>query len=93
MSKILDIILSIIGWCFIAILLIGLYHWIRRSIRQSILFKLGRNPYRRVCKKCGSCQTMYSSNIEGLEEVSWWEEVYPIGDNPNCECHSYAEYH
>lgn len=55
------------------------------------LFKQGRNPYHRICKKCGCNQELYSWNIEDVNE-SWWEDVNPIGDDPNCKCHKYSDY-
>jgi hypothetical protein len=57
------------------------------------LFKRGHNPYSRICKTCGAHQTQYQSNIEGMEDHVWWEEVYPLGNNPKCPCHKFAEYH
>lgn len=66
--------------------LIGVIFW----LREVSLFKATDNPYKRECKKCGAHQDMYQSNVEGLEHKTWWEEVYPIGNNPNCECHKYA---
>jgi len=62
-------------------------------IKEKLLFKKGHTPYSRICKKCNSHQIMYSSNIEGEENIHWWQEVYPIGNNEKCKCHSYAEYH
>lgn len=67
---------------------------IKHVVAKWLLFKKDPrgNPYRRYCKKCGACQIMYQSNIEGWEDDIWWEEVYPIGDNPKCKCHDYSEY-
>ncbi len=64
-----------------------------RGIIEACTFKKGRNPYNRICKKCGSHQDMYQSNIEGNENHIWWEEVYPIGNDENCKCHKYAQYY
>lgn len=72
-------------------LLIGIYLFYRK-INEWRLFKQGRNPYKRICRKCGAHQDLYQSNIEGCEHAMWWEEVYPIGNNPKCKCHSYASY-
>lgn len=49
-------------------------------------FQYGRNPFRRVCKKCGAHQNV----MEYYGNRKQWEEVYPLGNNENCECHSYA---
>jgi len=64
-----------------------------RQIKIMLLFKQGHNPFNRICKKCGSHQVQYQSNIEGQSHVTWWQEVYPIGNNEKCQCHKYAEYH
>ena len=77
---------------FFGFITLGGLYGIYRAIRQAILFKAGHNPYARICKKCGSHQNMYRSNIEGMESDVWWEEVYPIGNNPKCECHKYSQY-
>lgn len=82
------IVLAIFGVFF---LLVGCY-MVYRSIMIAIIFKRGHNPYNRICKRCGAHQDMYQSNIEGNESDFWWEEVYPIGNNPNCKCHKYASY-
>ena len=64
-----------------------------RLVISLFLFRFDKyNPYRRYCKKCNSHQVMYSSNIEGQENDHWWEEVYPIGNNEKCKCHSFSEY-
>lgn len=60
-------------------------------VRENMQFKHGRNPFSRICKDCGAHQDQYRSNIEGCEHQTWWVEVYPIGNNPECKCHSYAE--
>lgn len=58
-----------------------------------VIFKYDpTNPYRRHCKKCNAHQIMYSSNIEGHASDIWWQEVYPIGNNEKCICHSYSDY-
>ncbi len=63
-----------------------------KYILTKLQFKKGHNPFCRICKKCGAYQNMYESNVEGCD-LTWWEEVYPIGNDPNCKCHSYAEHH
>lgn len=55
-----------------------------------VLFRKGNNPYQRICRKCGAHQHMYQSNVKGREHVTWWAEVYPVGDNEDCACHKYA---
>ena len=82
---------------FIVILIItfffgGFIYLSRKTLLVHTLFRWGKNPFRRYCKKCGACQVMYGSNIQGCEHDTWWEEVYPIGDNPDCKCHKYATY-
>lgn len=71
---------------FLFLLIIGYqsYHF----IKQIRIFKRGRNPYHRICKKCGAHQVYYTSIYT---RYSWWGEIYPIGNNENCECHKYAE--
>jgi hypothetical protein len=65
-----------------------------RQIRITMLFKNGHNPYVRICRKCGATQNQYQTNYENdIDPLIWWEEVYPIGNDENCPCHKYAEYH
>jgi hypothetical protein len=49
-------------------------------------FKEGRNPYERICKKCGCHQELHEGYVYEWNCI-WWEDVPPFGDNPNCECH------
>lgn len=81
-------IIAIIGLAFIALLCLLVMYF---KIREWMLFKEGHNPFARICKKCGAHQNQYRSNIEGHENQTWWASVYPIGDDPDCRCHSYAE--
>ena len=53
----------------------------------SMRYKPGRNKYHRVCKKCGAHQVVFASFLG-----TWWEEVHPVGDDPDCRCHADAEY-
>jgi hypothetical protein len=64
--------------------------WDKRK-ENKLFYTDKNNPFRRKCKKCGSAQSMYKSNIEGCNDV-WWEEIYPIGNNPKCQCHKYSDY-
>jgi hypothetical protein len=57
-------------------------------LNNTRLFKQGRNPYHRICKKCGAHQDLFCDGYK----AEWWEEVYPIGNNPDCDCHKQAEY-
>lgn len=59
-------------------------------ILECSIFQYERNPYRRTCKKCGAQQDL--TEFVG-SRMMWWEESYPIGNDPSCKCHSYAEYH
>lgn len=90
LSKIFLILLIV----FIGIMVLASIYFIIRQIRIMFLFTVDKyNPYNRKCTKCGAHQVMYQSNIEGMEHWTWWEEVYPIGNNEKCKCHKYAEYH
>lgn len=60
------------------------------GFKEIFLFKIGHNPYKRICKKCGAVQDNYRSNVEGDDSV-WWEVVY-AGNDENCDCHRHAEY-
>lgn len=62
------------------------------KLKEFIIFMPGHNPYHRICKKCGAHQIQMQLNVTP-PAPTWWEEVYPIGNNPACECHKYAEYH
>lgn len=82
------------AYIFFSILALALGYGIYCAIMVAILFKKDEygNPYRRTCKRCGQMQIMYSSNIEG-DDSRWWEEVYPMGNNPKCKCKHFASYH
>jgi hypothetical protein len=67
-------------WCF------GVIYLIRKSIINMLRYKRGRNPYHRICRKCGAHQVVYESCFG-----TWWDEVYPIGNDPNCKCHKDTE--
>lgn len=79
--------------CIVIVLLIGYgLNRVNDYIEGNHLFKYDdTNPYRRKCKKCGAQQDLhhYSWN----PRATWWEEMYPIGNDPNCECHKYADNH
>lgn len=75
----------------VSLALIGTLHAVIMNTIENLQFKRGRNPYSRICKECGAQQDLYQSNIEGWKKRTWWVEMYPIGNNPNCKCHSYAE--
>lgn len=83
----------IISYAFLAFIFLATVWAAIRQIKIMGLFKQGHNPFNRICKKCGAHQSQYQSNIEGCEHNTWWEEVYPIGNDENCQCHKYAEYH
>lgn len=83
---------DIVVLSFFALIVLGGVLAIFLKTKESLLFRGGRNPYHRICKKCGSHQNMYKSNIEG-NNSTWWEDVYPIGNDENCKCHSYSDYH
>ena len=70
---------------FIALLLIAMYR-----LEGWHLFKTGRNPYHRICKKCGSHQEQYHE--AGRPHCTWWERMYPLGNDENCKCHQYTNY-
>lgn len=71
------------GWVLAMVLTVFI------MIKENLQFKRGHNPFARICRKCGAHQHQYHSNIQGSHDV-WWEEVYPIGNDPNCSCHKYA---
>ena len=52
--------------------------------KLSYRYAKGRNPYHRICKKCGQHQNMMSLSYDPA--ITWWEEVYPEGNNPKCSC-------
>ena len=85
--------MTVVIMIFFSLIFIGGVAAIGWEIYGKTLFKKGHNPYHRICKTCGAHQVMYQSNIEGMEDHVWWEEVYPIGNNLKCNCHKFAEYH
>lgn len=66
-----------------------LFLHVRFVIQKQKLFEY-RTPYSRTCRKCKALQNMYSYSWGGR---SWWEEMYPIGNDPHCECHQFSEHH
>jgi hypothetical protein len=54
-------------------------------VKHHLQFKKGDNPFHRICRKCGAHQVEYDRF-----GVTQWEEIYPIGNDENCSCHSYA---
>ena len=79
----IEVVLSIL-------IAIAIIRFIINAVKFHKLFKRSHNPYYRICKKCGSHQSMYQSNIEGCENDVWWERVYPLGNDEKCQCHSYT---
>lgn len=80
---------------FIFLLMFGaiasIIYLIVHNIRTRIYFKYdSQNPYRRSCKKCGAHQNAYCQSMQTWNN-QWWEEVYPLGNNPDCGCHKFAE--
>lgn len=47
-------------------------------------FTYGRNPYRRICARCGQQQDNHCHGGEWKE--GWWEPMGAIMD-PDCKCH------
>lgn len=82
----------IIAYILLGVMCLVLVAVIVRTILVVIYFKRGHNPYTRICKKCGSHQVMFQSNIEGCEDDTWWETMNPIGSDPKCLCNLFAEY-
>jgi hypothetical protein len=78
------------AYIFVGLYLLAAQWLIRRWITTKILFKVDEyNPYRRKCKKCGQWQSMYDNGRELSAYRSWWEEIYPLGNDPNCKCKKY----
>jgi hypothetical protein len=72
----------LIGWIWLS--------WYK--LREWRMFKYDHNPYRRKCRRCGQWQSMWDNGgTIGIDYRSWWEEIYPLGDNPKCKCKKYAE--
>jgi transcription elongation factor Elf1 len=79
---------------FVCIYVAGGQWVLRRFITESTLFKRHHNPYKRTCKRCGQQQVMYDNGgTIGADYHSWWEEAYPIGNDPKCRCKKYSENH
>lgn len=74
-------IIAVLMFIIIGLIIIGC---IIRAIQEWRRYNPGHNPCSRICKHCGSHQHMYSNPSTG---ANWWEEVYPIGNNPDCDCH------
>lgn len=82
---------NILGYVIVIALIIG-YIWASWwKIREWRLFKKDKyNPYRRKCCRCGQWQSMYDNGKDLSAYHSWWEEIYPMGNNPKCKCKKYA---
>lgn len=81
------------AYIFLGLYLLGAQWLVRRRLTQIFLFKKCKyNPFRRSCRKCGQWQSMYDNGgFIGVDYRSWWEEIYPIGNNPKCNCKKYAK--
>lgn len=75
---------------FVTLYLLAAQWCIRIWLKEKCLFRYGRNPYRRECKRCGQWQTNYSFPDYGSRN-NWWEEIYPVGNDPKCECKKYIQ--
>ena len=73
----------------VSMLAIG--HTFYTAIKVNRQFKYDDNPFRRHCGKCGAQQDNYHE--AGNTGNTWWEEMYPIGNDPDCKCHTYANNH
>ena len=75
-------IYKIIGGFLILLSLLqtGMLLW--TSVVPLMRYRPGRNRYHRICRKCGQHQIVYESCF-GM----WWDEVYPVGNDPECRCH------
>lgn len=83
----MEILIRILAAILVVAFIFGLW-LLGRHIHGNHLFKKGRNPYHRICKKCGAHQEQFHE-IE-RPQCNWWEEVYPIGNDPKCKCHRYG---
>lgn len=78
------------AYLFLGLFLLAGQWLLRRWITQILLFKSDPyNPFRRKCKKCGQWQAMYDNGQDLPLYRSWWEEIYPLGNDPNCRCKKY----
>lgn len=84
-------ICMIAAYIFVGVYFLVAQWLIRRWLTELFLFRSDEyNPYRRYCKKCGQWQSMYDNGGQRHSYHSWWEEIYPIGNNPTCKCKKYA---
>lgn len=74
-------------YLFMILLIVVLSGIVWRIRVREMRYSWGRNPFHRICKNCGAHQVVFKSRFG-----SWWEEVYPIGNDPDCKCHADAEY-
>lgn len=64
--------------------------FIIRIAKDSIMFKYDpQNPFRRWCKKCGQQQNQY--HLSYNKRITWWEEVYPMGNIKDCKCKNHIK--
>lgn len=78
---------QIIGGGFILfVFLLGVY-CAYRYLSESARYKAHpRNPYIRICRKCGEEQHQYENSFGG----TWWVSYgHPI--NASCDCHNDTE--
>ena len=68
------------------VVILAIYSAIRQFDEDALFEYDDPNPFRRKCKKCGQWQAEYSLDYH---KPGWWEEIYPLGDDPNCECKKY----
>ena len=84
----MELILNIILYIIAIVFTIGGIWSVGQECFERRLFKYDKYHVSRTCKRCGSTQNKYARPWD--LSSCWWEEVYPIGNNPNCICHNFA---
>jgi hypothetical protein len=83
---------DIFQWVFIALLffvppvflvLLGLH-----KVYMMTVFRRGRNPFSRICRRCGQQQDMHCWSWSS-PGYGWWEDMQDIPDE-NCRCHKFS---
>lgn len=78
-------------WWFFALFIIVVFSILYTKVRPLFIFKRTNNPYRRVCRSCGSVHGLTVFQFAEGESRPWWE-IEKQGNYPGCHCKKYATY-
>lgn len=66
------------------LIIAAIFYAFYKKGQEMSMFKIGRNPFVRECKRCGAIHNNMSWSMNDNENA-WWEEVAE-GNDPACKC-------